>query len=187
MKRLFKLYIIVLALIICYLEAGGCTTINVGKQRPEYNGIDPKVRKMVNEYKELAKMRGIKFNKEVTVGFKNINNDSVVGLCNYGLYFREIDLDAGYWETATYLEKLALIWHEASHCYCGRDHDHDKGKLYEKTESSIKCPVNTVPAPGYYMDCCPTSVMSPIIVSESCFKDHYNDYVNEMFENCEPY
>lgn len=150
---------------------------------PEYTGVDPKIVPYVNEYLELAAIQGIKFRHSVTIGFKDIQEDYVVGITNYGLFgFREIDIDATFWRESTWISRLTLVLHELDHAYCYRKHDYGDGKDYD--EENIKHPIV---GEGYFKDRCPVSIMFPVILPDDCMIRHYGEYVTELFDRCEPF
>lgn len=163
-----------------------CTMImnNNIKITPEYPGVDPKVALYVDEWLSLAKERGLLFDNVVTVGFKDINRGDVIGMCNYGMGFREVDLDNKFWRESTEISKRALVDHELTHCYCYRGHDFGNGQEYEDAERDIKDPSKK---DGFFIDRCPTSLMFPYIVEDRCFLAHYPDYINEVFNRCKRY
>jgi hypothetical protein len=142
---------------------------------PEYKGIDPEIAPYINNYLDLANFMQIKFKNKVTIGFKDINSNNIIGECNYGFGFREIDIDRTYWARASVISRSTLIFHEASHCYCGRIHDYGKDKEYVNLWE------------GRFDDFCPKSVMYPTIVSDDCVKYHYLQYIQEIFDRCQPY
>jgi hypothetical protein len=107
--------------------------------------------------------------------------------------FREIDIDNKYWATSSSAEKTTEMYHELTHCLCGRDHDFGKDQRYPEPETLeifvvIKnmCVEKTEPK-GLYEDGCPLSVMYPRILSGNCLSLHYNDYIKEMFDRCNPW
>lgn len=162
-----------------------CATI--GKTSPKYKGVDPKVQNLVNEYKSLAKIQGITFKNNVTIGFKNIKDKYTVGLCTYGNGWREIDIDEGYWEFTSDITHLVLVFHELGHCYCRRRHDFNH-KDYPDVDEIIKLAKNKkIGGDGYYSDLCPKSLMYPMILEDDCVLAHYNDYITELFSGCQPY
>lgn len=155
---------------------------------------DPYVIAILNEYKRLAALKGIKFTNNVTIGFSDEKRDKVIGVCFYGDGFREIELSREYWNRATFLGKVALELHELNHCYCDRDHDYGKDKFYP--DDSIKSFLDwLIKKPqqllrnndGYFEDTCPLSIMQPVMLSDSCFFKHYVHYINEMFDRCYAY
>jgi hypothetical protein len=145
---------------------------------PKYNGVDPKAEPLVDEWLSLAEIYGLKFDKSVTVGFMDIDRTGVVGQTNYSLFFREIDLDKTYWEYFTITSRTVLVWHEMTHAYCDRGHDYGPGKEYKKDDKS---------GDGFFGDNCPRSLMYPYIIEDSCFLSHGAEYVEDMFQNCDPY
>jgi hypothetical protein len=160
--------------------------------KPTYNGVDARAKRLVNEFKDLAKERGISFKKEIPVGFTKINNGTIVGLCTYGYGWRQITIDEGYFAAINVDEQLSLVFHELTHCYCGRDHDYDKGTKYPPTEElriveAKEWQKRGGPKPGRFEDACPSSLMYPIVVESACIRAHYDQYVEEMFNRCKPY
>ena len=168
-----------------------CATIDI-KQFPEYKGVDPRAASFVKEYKELAKIQGITFKNDVTIGFKKINSGNVIGICTRAPGWREIDLDLDFWASSTQISRMSLVYHELSHCYCGREHDWGTGKPYPETSADRAKEVldalakNKIP-PGRYEDGCPLSFLYPVILDDNCVLAHYDDYIKEMFNRCEPY
>jgi hypothetical protein len=75
------------------------------------------------------------------------------------------------------------VYHELSHCACGRDHDHD-GKKYGDGTEDRKDPKR---ADEFWNDGCPKSIMFPFIIEDSCTLSHYDQYIDEMFEKCVVY
>ena len=140
-------------------------TINLMNTRltPDYPGVDAEIAPYVDQWLILAKEYGLKFNHGVTVGFRDINKGYIVGQCNYGMAFREIDIDRKFWERSSDMSRTILVYHELSHCYCDRDHDKmSKGG-------------------------CPTSLMYPEVITDICFLYHYQEYIDELFSVCKEY
>jgi len=155
---------------------------------------DPQIKAIVDEFMDLSKRNKVKFNSKVSVGFTKINDGNVIGTCSYRMTFREIDLDIDFWKNATFIQKTSLLYHELAHCYCDRDHDFGDGTLYPDDSFKYilqswfqKSTFNIYRPEGYYEDGCPTSIMYPKLIEDYCFRVHYNEYVNEMFNRCEPY
>jgi hypothetical protein len=159
------------------------------KLLPEYTGVDPRVQSLVDEYMWLSRQNNIIFTRKVTIGFKDIKRGTTIGLCTYSAMFREIDIDITYWNNSTKTSKMALLFHELTHCYCGRGHDYGEDKAYPETEAgriarAIRWKIEGGERPGYYEDGCPSSFMHPTILDDDCTRAHYQDYVEEMFERC---
>lgn len=182
-----KLLLVIIGFLLC-LSSCKCSLINV-KLAPEYKGVDPAIQPYVNEYKELAKIQGITFKNDVTIGFKKINEGNVVGICTISHSWREIDINEIFWNNSTPVSKLALLWHEFSHCYCGRKHDYSKDKEYSLNTGGLIDQMlerlGDKENPGFYSDFCPTSVLYPVVLDGQCFLSHYTDYAIEMFQRCE--
>ena len=192
MKAYFKSAYIVFIGVLTLISLTQCTTSDI-KLTPEYEGVDPRVSQLVNEYKELAKIQGITFKKDVTIGFKKINDKSIIGLTTYGLGWREIDLDSDYWydyKTSS-MSRMVLVFHELSHAYCDRCHDYGKDgdKYLETEEERIKQAKEWIGLPPgrYINDACPLSLMYPTVLTDDCTLAHYNDYIQEMFLRCKPW
>lgn len=154
---------------------------------PKYKGIVPEALPYVTEWKSLAKDRGLIFPDNVTIGFDNIKEGGIIGYCAYGSNFREITLDRNQWNGYDEISKMSLLFHELNHCYCGRGHDYvinGSKKEYGNNESSRKDPKKK---DGFFKDGCPISLMFPIIAEDECSLFHYQDYIDEMFKDCDPY
>lgn len=150
------------------------------------------VHSMVREYFVLSTYYNIHFYNNVTIGLSDINHGNIVGLCTYGGFFREVDLDSNFWRNANKRSKLALVFHELTHCYCTRGHDYGFNKNYpEKTVSrSVEMFINKLlgkeeSKEGYLADGCPASIMHPIVLDPTCFQEHYFYYIEEMFDRCD--
>jgi hypothetical protein len=90
------------------------------------------------------------------------------------------------------MDRYILLFHELTHCYCGRGHDFKKGKKYTekrlaKVLEAAIFQITGQPQPGYYEDGCPVSVMYPSVLDDECSKRHYQEYVAEMFKRCKPW
>lgn len=184
MKRLFVVFIGLLAL-------AACSGLKI-KLTPEHKGVDPRVQKYVDEYMLLSMQNNIQFYNKVTIGFKKIKDGNVIGICTYGGFFREIDIDIDYWNNSTKVEQMALIFHELTHCYCGRSHDYGENLEYPETEMAriaraLQWKIEGGPRPGYWDDGCPFSLMYPVVVDDNCLLAHYAEYTAEMFDRCEPW
>ncbi len=184
-----------LALNLLLLSLTVACTINIHTSErliPRYSGVGPEFSILVNEYLDLGKNRGLKFKHTVTIGFTNIKNSDVIGICHYGRYFREIDIDRDYWNRASKMSQMILLYHEMSHAYCDRNHDYGDGKLYTDTDDDFALHKDfgmtghfNRNSDGYYGDHCPKSIMFPKILTDDCSKAHYSDYIKEMFNRCE--
>ena len=191
MTNMFRLFIkvyVILAMVLAITAVRSCSESHE-KTEPEYHGVDPTLQPIVDQYLRISSDNNVVFSNQVTLGLKNINEGGAVGICNYGKNWREIDVDKGYWERSSEVTHYALLFHELTHCYCGRDHDYGEEKMYKtvkelrkENEAGIKHAGG-----GFYEDNCPTSLMYPIVVDDECMIAHYKEYVKEMFNRCEPF
>lgn len=179
--------------IIVGLLAYGITscTISVRNTKffPDFKGIDPLLSNNVSEYIALANSHNIKLRNNITVGFTNIKIKNVIGETYFGTYFREISIDYNYWVQSTPLSRKILLFHELTHGYCNRDHDYGIGEPYPSVDHTSLLNGSSLSfyGKGMYDDSCPMSIMYPYIVNDKCSEDHYNDYIEEMFDRCNPY
>jgi hypothetical protein len=148
---------------------------------PIHKGIAPQAQQLVNEYRILAAEHHINFAHNVTIGFVDIKVDNIIGVCYSRPDFREIDIDSSFWDKrASQLRQKALLFHELTHCFCGREHDYGDGKPYIGSEEK---PTKA----GYMQDGCPLSIMHPIVIDDYCMQLHYSYYIDEMFARCAPW
>lgn len=160
--------------------------------KAKHVGVDPALEPLVKEFKSLSALNNIRFYNEVTVGFAEIPYEDAIGVCHYGLFFREIDIDIRYWNHARPGERIALMFHELTHCYCGRAHDFSSKESYKNTAlkrflEEVKWTIRGGQNPGFWDDGCPTSLMYPIVIENECMLSHYNEYIKEMFDRCKPW
>lgn len=168
----------------------------VPKTKPEFSSTitDPELKTITNAYFRLSARNNIGFKHNVSMGFSHINSGRTIGFCTFRKDFREINLDSDYWQRASWNDKIALVFHEMTHCYCARDHDFGEGEMYPDNtirallqEWGSRIPYSPLKPKGYMDDSCPLSIMHPVILSDECFKAHYKYYVKEMFNRCEPF
>ena len=191
MKLIFECLVYVFITVFCFSSIF-FNHLDV-KIAPEHKGVDKAFVSYVEEYKRLAKINGVTFKKDVTIGFSSLKGEDkkgskehIVGLTTYGAGWREIDIDELYWKKTSEIKHFTLLMHELTHAYCDRNHDFGNGTLYvdPKTGKPSKESYK-----GHYKDKlkCPTSVMFPLVLEDDCVIMHYDDYVKEMFNRCKPY
>jgi hypothetical protein len=187
MKMDFKRFTTVFIGLLFCMSMSTCSTYKV-KLRPQYHGIDSRVVDIVKEYKELAKLQGITFHNDVSIGFTKLNMGDAVGLTTYGDIggWREIDLDIDFYNNSDSVIRTILLFHELSHAFCDREHDFSDGKTYPDPKDLwfVRRSHKTLENGYYPDDGCPLSILYPIVLEEPCFLSHYNDYVKEMFNRC---
>lgn len=167
-----------LAFYLCVLSLTLLWSVLSGDRiTPDYKGVDPEGQPYIDEFKDVAKKHGLTFKHQVTMGFTDIKFNFVVGICHYGMGFREIDVDRNYWNICSPLEKKVLLFHELVHCYCTRLHDYGKNLDYDENDYTK----------GYGKDGCPISIMAPNLPTQECIKKHYEWYMLEMWDRCNPY
>jgi hypothetical protein len=166
----------------------GLIVFSNAKPTPRYKGVDPEIAPLVDEWIGLGGERGYSFKNTVTVGFMSIDSPKdkgylIIGQCHLEDNFREIDFDKNYWDNSDFTEKEMTPFHELAHCYCDRKHDYGKNKDYDENKETY--PKST--SNGFFEDECPLSLMYPVLFSKECFYRHYAEYIDEMFDRCEPY
>lgn len=150
------------------------------KWQPKFKGVDPEAQIYVNDWFDLATLYGIKFNNRVTIGFANINEPNVVAQCEYGMGFREITINTKYWDNMDSMDRFITIAHESGHCNCNEGHQFGEGRTKYSDDG-------TNPQEGFFKDGCPKSIMYPYTMYRGCVSEHFQEYVNDMFKNCNPY
>lgn len=89
-----------------------------------------------------------------------------VGVC-YGFkmskLFRSIEIDEGYWNSASDCERESTIFHELGHCYLDLDHD------------------SSVIQGDYYLFARPKSLMHPYTFPQYCANKE--EYIKELFSH----
>jgi len=184
------------AVFLCFLIIGSIVAkVNPWhkpKTKPQHIGIDKEILSFRQMYALDAATNGITFSKPVTIGFNSIKRQkgkpTVIGLCTYGKNFREIDVDIKYWKESTWTSKRTLIYHEMTHCFCGRLHNF-RGGTYPESDEIEKMGMAKfyMVQPGYLADGCPMSIMYPYVLSDDCVNKHWDMYDDEMFDDCNPY
>lgn len=187
----FNHFVVVLALFF----VSGCKhpEKRIEKTAPVHVGavLPAEVQVIADEYFKLAKLRGITFKTDISAGMGTLEDDAI-GVCTWATTWREIEYDTEWWSEAPWMKKVALVYHEMTHCHCSRLHDYAKDKLYPDPKLDLIMKIfrtskSPVPQEGYMVDGCPVSIMHPIITDLECFEKHYAYYVDEMFARCEAY
>lgn len=158
--------------------------------KPHFIGVDSRAYPLALEYVIRAGQHNIKFTRYISIGFTDINAGRVVGVCFRGSDFREIIIDNKEWNNTPYETRKELLFHELTHCLCGRGHDYGSGKNYPPpgmeriVELFHKWPFY-MSRPGRFEDGCPTSIMFPYVLPKSCLDLHNKEYMDEMFNRCD--
>lgn len=180
--------------IICLLLSS-CTLIRV---KPKHKGINPELESYVEEfiYASNGKITEEHLN-HLSMEITDVRTSKYfaysAGVCWWTLSgHREIELNWGSWIWRSDKGRMSLVFHELGHCLCHRLHSmsiHYPTEWYEKLWNSINNGLQTIgvfESYEFYPDGCPQSLMYPQVVPDYCIELHYNDYVKEMFANCEP-
>lgn len=182
-------YIYLLSLLWLLISCGG----EYVKIKPDHTGIDPKIVNYHRYFIDLAKKQGIEFKKPISIGFKDLKG-STVGMCTYGISFREIDIDINFWNNSSEATKIILFFHEMTHCYCSRGHSYGSKAEHNYPEDFVSNMIYDIKRhyfkqknTGFFDDNCPTSIMYPVILSDKCIFNHYEYYLKEMLNKCFPW
>lgn len=154
---------------------------------PQHTGTNPAFDTYINEYKMLAKANGVKLGSDIKVGFSKYNSHTL-GVCWLNPLWREIDINPEEWVEMREYQKYSLLFHELTHCYCGRGHDTHSGIDYDAAGIDLVYLLNLImdptSQPGFLSDGCPASIMYPSSRYDDCFFKHYGWYTKEMFMGC---
>jgi hypothetical protein len=182
-----------LFIILALMVYGPSAREEEASNQPKYSKTDEKLQIYEDIYIDLARKHNIKFTHSVYAGFTVIKQGLIVGMCHYTSHYREIDIDQPFWEKTEEDTRRTLMFHELTHCLCGRDHDYGLNKPYidPKYEEIVQRCMPRIPLwvnyPGYFVDGCPLSLMSPTLPTLDCIKIHGAEYEEEMFDRCKPY
>lgn len=166
-----------------------CATVNVDREdRKTFSKSDPTIQAYVNDFLKkantvLPKSKRIK----LTSGFVEFKGDTVGECTTYTDHTGEIRIDRSAFDHYSEIQKRVLIFHEATHCFCGRKHTHKYGMYKASPVDPIgETDEKTLKHLGYYSDLCPTSIMYPRVLDADCALSHWADYEKEMLEGCQP-
>lgn len=154
----------------------------------KFKNVDPELQFYIDKYEQQLKQKNKNIQKfpKLTAGFGRLENNNV-GTCTqlFGGNV-EIEIDSFYWRSVSEKEKLALIYHEATHCICDRHHNHKLGKYPEadSLDNPNKLDAQDLEKNGFFSDRCPTTLMYPEMPSTVCLSAHWDEYVSEIFSTC---
>lgn len=178
MKKLF--------LILLLLCLSGCSLA-----QPMTKNIDPQFTPYLQEF---AKISNGKYSfsdvvNKIHIEFHDYGNETygVVGTCNYRVFSKNLVwINKRWWNSGfnSYYNKLDVILHELGHCILYRAHtikprDEDKG--FVKWLERWLFDLGIYTPKGYLSDGCPSSIMHPYAMWDSCLIRHYNYYADELF------
>ena len=183
---LFKILILMTILVCSSTTLISCMVMNNDiRLIPAFGSVDPKLEKYVASYEShfTEEMRKRFARYKLTMGFEFEHGD-VVGQCFYmqpGVV--EVGINERSWKYESESERENLVFHELTHCLCGRDHDHHFGKYRDRHHLYN---LELIKENGLMADGCPTSIMYPIILPYDCYDVHHAHYMKEMTERCDP-
>ena len=173
-------------LFLIFISVTSCADILRVKRA--HKGIDPEFKPYIEEFIYISKGKVKKEDfKNLTIGFHNYKpNDSTAGTCwEYGI-LTEIDISEKWWkENPSIFQRQELVFHELGHCILHRAHtsppEYSSGFVswFEKILFKLKI----LTKKGYLSDGCPSSIMHPYTLSESCINKNYYYYIDELFYN----
>lgn len=142
------------------------TPIDPGTSYVPITEVDSALAPLVDSFIYEANLRGHHVDmSRVTVTFGNIRKnrcDNTIGYCMTNPRFGAIvKINTSTWPELNPYEQEMLVYHEMAHCLIGRDHC--SKKLKDK----------------------PLSLMYPLILDTSIYKDNREEYVDELF-NIDP-
>ena len=159
------------------------------RERPDFEGVDPRTTTYVDEFYRQADLRDIRFQHKISIGFQKLKDDNELAECREYKTFKEIVINSNRWNRLDEITRLMTLFHELGHYSCGRDHDFN-GLRYPEIKDLMApevLPHRKNHRLGYFLDGCPQSLMYPIIVDDTCSMPHYQEYLEELFRNCKPY
>lgn len=167
-------------------------SFSCGVKDKKFEKIDSTLFPLIEDYKDKV---SIKFKipkkfvaKTLTAGFsESFSEDGTIGICK--TWFdgdTEIEILKSFWEESDEKTRAILVYHEATHCICGRGHTHSDGE-YPDSEflPSKKWSAAELESKGYFPDYCPTSIMNPYLPNKFCINKYWDHYLQEMLEGCE--
>ena len=128
------------------------------------------------------------FDQHVQITFrKNIAQEIIhpnaIAVC-YPLTFPlKIQIDPEWWYRMGDYDHWSVLYHEIAHCGCGEDHPIEASQewffdfLHHLNVQASHAP--------WLPDGCPKTLMYPIVVGQECIYRHEDEYVKELFRNCQ--
>jgi hypothetical protein len=107
-----------------------------------------------------------------------------LGTC-YGMYTSKsfIIIDSEYWKYASSMSRAFTMYHEFGHCVCNLPHTQSSNSWYRPLEE-ILYKLKIVEKKYDLPDGCPSSLMHPYDLSESCMLNNYMYYLEELKKAC---
>lgn len=145
------------------------------KINKEFSGyIDDFIEASNGKVKESDLMR-------LTMNFIDMGDSSTVGTC--WPHISEIDINRRWWNNnKSNLQRQALIFHELGHCLLYRGHiDPSFNSGFFGEVERLLFDIGFFKLKKSLYDGCPASIMDSYILNEYCLNNHYDYYINELF------
>jgi hypothetical protein len=141
-----------------------------------------------DHYILLSKRKNLEFSDTVPLKLRPIPKNDWLGFCDPNQPMRSVTINSNKWDKLSSTTKITLVFHELTHCYCDRSHNYNEEESYEDDADIFLVDSQLLAnEPGYFEDGCPTTIMHPFILSDACMENHYDHYIDEMFDGCIPY
>lgn len=171
-----------LFLILTFLFTTSCSSARMSRK---HEGIDPKIQPYIEETIIASKGRLTKEHfEDLTAGFKKYEKGTTAGTCWPMPWLTEIDISEDWWYyNQSSLARFELILHEVGHCILKRHHTekHYSSNGISQWFESMLFKTGILKEKDKLYDGCPSSIMHPYVLSESCFMKHYLYYIEELF------
>jgi len=135
-----------------------CSTIKKSSAR---SNIDPRALKYVQKFERIWR-RQVPHNLKLEIVSNYLLGTARGGVCI--MRKRLIQINASRWNGFSEKKKETIIFHELGHCALNRGH-----LYYDDKSTDWKCP---------------PSIMNWSGISDKCYVDNYDYYINELFTGC---
>lgn len=170
-------------------------SFSTGTKEPSFfrekpSPVDSLLQPYLEKFKDMGQKQGLSFKKDIELKFSDIPDKNVIGICHSSPISRSIEISREFYKNASELQRFALLDHELAHGLCGRGHSYGNGIKYTETlkkEPDEPLCKDSKNLEGFYSDGCPTSLMYPFVFSDACIEKHYDEYVVEIYKNCNPW
>lgn len=151
-----------------------------------HKGIDPELVPYLKDYRNLID-NPYQYNdrfETLSAGFRDL--DGPIGVCYWLIgNRREISFDPHYWRLMDPISRQLTVYHELEHCIRFRMHSSKKWIITNPWEliERIGQDLGIYELKNNFIDGCPSSVMYPYEISNSCVAVHYLDYIEEIIKH----
>ena len=95
------------------------------EQYQQYNNVDIALWPYFESFEKEALNNDLRFDLnalEITGEIEKIPEQGVAGTCQYGLHVSHVTIDEKFWNSASFLEREFVVYHELGHCVLERNH-----------------------------------------------------------------